>query len=46
MHMPAGLQWAMVNYYNFLTAYEDIHRNCATPNSNLTDLLAGPPDEH
>jgi dextranase len=40
--MPAALQRAMVNYYNFLTAYEDLLRNGETPNSNVIDLPAGP----
>jgi dextranase len=32
----------MVNYYNFLTAYEDLLRNGETPNSNVIDLPGGP----
>jgi len=43
LYMPPALQGAMVNYYNFLTAYEDLLRNGETPNSNLIDLLGGPP---
>lgn len=42
LYMPAALQRAMVNYYNFLTAYEDLLRNGETPNSNVIDLPAGP----
>lgn len=40
--MPASLQQAMVNYYNFLTAYEDLLRNGETPSSNVIDLPSGP----
>lgn len=39
--MPASLQQAMVNYYNFLTAYEDLLRDGETPNSNVIDLPGG-----
>jgi dextranase len=42
LYMPAPLQQAMVNYYNFLTAYEDLLRNGETPNSNVIDLPGGP----
>jgi GH15 family glucan-1,4-alpha-glucosidase len=42
LYMPAALQQAMVNYYNFLTAYEDLLRNGETPNSNVIDLPGGP----
>jgi GH15 family glucan-1,4-alpha-glucosidase len=39
--MSSGLQQDMVNYYNFLTAYEDLLRNGETPNSNTIDLPSG-----
>jgi GH15 family glucan-1,4-alpha-glucosidase len=39
--MSATLQQDMVNYYNFLTAYEDLLRNGETPNSNAIDLTGG-----
>jgi GH15 family glucan-1,4-alpha-glucosidase len=42
LYMPASLQRAMVNYYNFLAAYEDLLRNGETPNSNVIDLPGGP----
>jgi dextranase len=42
LYMPAALQQAMVNYYNFLTAYEDLLRNGETPNSHAIDLPGGP----
>jgi GH15 family glucan-1,4-alpha-glucosidase len=40
--MPSSLQQAMVNYYNFLTAYENLLRGGETPNSNAIDLPGGP----
>jgi GH15 family glucan-1,4-alpha-glucosidase len=42
LFMPSALQQAMVNYYNFLTAYEDLLRSGETPNSNVIDLPGGP----
>ena len=39
--MTAPLQRAMLNYYNFLTAYEDLLRNGETPNNNVIDLPGG-----
>ncbi len=42
LYMTASLQQSMVNYYNFLTAYEDLLRNGETPNSNVIDLPGGP----
>jgi dextranase len=41
LYMPAALQQSMVNYYNFLTAYEDLLRNGETLNSNVIDLPGG-----
>ncbi len=41
LFMPASLQQAMVNYYNFITAYEDLLRNGETPSSNVIDLPGG-----
>ena len=43
LFMPATLQKAMVNYYNFLTAYEDLLRDGETANSNTIELPGGPP---
>ncbi len=43
LYMPSALQQAMVNYYNFLTAYEDLLRDGETPSSNVVELPAGPP---
>jgi dextranase len=42
LYMSASLQQSMVNYYNFLTAYEDLLRNGETPNANVIDLPGGP----
>lgn len=42
LYMSSTLQQSMVNYYNFLTAYEDLLRNGETPNSNVIDLPGGP----
>lgn len=42
LYMTSSLQQAMVNYYNFLTAYEDLLRNGETPSSNVIDLPDGP----
>lgn len=42
LYMSAQLQQAMVNYYNFLTAYEDLLRDGETLNSNTIDLPDGP----
>ena len=42
LDMTASLQQSMVNYYNFLTAYEDLLRNGETPNSNAISLPGGP----
>jgi dextranase len=37
LYMTASLQQSMVNYYNFLTAYEDLLRGGETPNSNVIE---------
>jgi dextranase len=42
LFMTAALQQDMINYYNFLTAYEDLLRNGETANSNVIDLPGGP----
>ena len=40
--MQAPLQQAMVNYYNFLTAYENLLRDGLTDNTNVISLPGGP----
>ncbi|MCU1490097.1 MAG: putative carbohydrate binding protein, partial [Acidimicrobiaceae bacterium] len=40
--MEAPLQQSMVNYYNFLTAYENLLRDGLTDSSNTIDLPGGP----
>lgn len=40
--MQAPLQKGMVNYYNFLTAYENLLRDGVTDNSNVISLPGGP----
>ena len=39
--MSANLQQAMVSYYNFMTAYEDLLRGGETSSSNTVDILSG-----
>ncbi len=39
--MPSALQKSMLNYYNFMTAYEDLLRNGETPNANAISLPSG-----
>ncbi|MHB2028280.1 MAG: glycoside hydrolase family 66 protein [Acidimicrobiales bacterium] len=41
LFMPAVLQRAMVNYYNFLTAYENLLRSGLTASNNAIDLTGG-----
>lgn len=40
--MQAPLQKGMVNYYNFLTAYENLLRDGVTDNNNVISLPGGP----
>jgi GH15 family glucan-1,4-alpha-glucosidase len=40
--MQAPLQQAMVNYYNFLTAYENLLRDGLTDNTRVISLPSGP----
>lgn len=40
--MPATLQRSMVNYYNFLTAYENLLRDGLTDSGNVISLPGGP----
>lgn len=42
LRMRAPLQKAMVNYYNFLTAYENLLRDGLSDNTNVVSLPSGP----
>ena len=42
LFMPAALQQSMVNYYNFITAYENLLRDGLSVSSNAISLPGGP----